>query len=64
MKDILKANNIAENWQQKPAEETDAIHEVVGEQLRNLSFDILGRKTDSRTVHGLLIINGKKVIKR
>lgn len=60
MKDPVKANNIAANWQLSQA---TAIHDPVppGRQSGK-AYDLQGREINPHSARGLIIINGYKII--
>jgi hypothetical protein len=65
LSDIMKANNIASNWIQKQNEVVDDIDNVFeSDNVQNSSYDLLGRPVNAKSVHGVIIINGKKVLKK
>ncbi len=65
LKDVVKANNIAANWMQKPEEVIDNV-DVPWQTGLNAqrAYDLQGRQVNPKSVRGLLIINGKKVLRK
>ena len=59
MKDPVKANNIAANWQ---VNQTTAIHHTIStDRQTGKAYDLQGREISPRSARGLIIINGIKV---
>jgi len=65
LKNKLMANNIASNWIQKPSKVIDAISnpvETVSTPQR--AYDLHGRQILVNSTRGVIIIDGKKVLKK
>lgn len=62
IKDILKANNLPSNWQLLPATNINSIEK--DNTSANKYYDIQGRSVNPNSTNGLIIINGKKILKR
>lgn len=62
LKNLLKANHIASNWQQKPSADEDALPGV-SQLLQDIKhvYDLQGRPASVKSHKGILIIGGKKV---
>jgi len=64
LNNALKANHIATNWSQKPADDNDGIDVIWhAENGLHKAFDMLGRPRDVKTAGGLMIVDGKKLLK-
>ena len=65
LKDVLKANHIGANWQQKPKGVIDGIDEVLPiDGISQRAYDIQGRQVYVKSARGLVIIGGKKLLKK
>lgn len=65
LKNPLKANHIASNWQQKSAGIADGIEELLhANKLPKQGYDLQGRKVNVTSAHGFIIVGGKKVLKK
>ncbi len=65
LKNVLKANNIASNWTQKTKEATGHTDELLHtESVAQRAYDLQGRQVDAWKADGLIIIGGKKILKK
>ncbi len=65
LKNPLKANNIAYNWSQKPKEGTDAMAKVWNAaNIPSRVYTLHGRPANAKSVRGLIIVDGKKVLRK
>ncbi len=65
LKDELKANHIAVNWKHKPREESDGIVELpCDEDSPKRAYDLMGRLVSVESAKGLIIVGGKKWLRR
>lgn len=61
--DVLKANHLGANWQLKTLPEADAIKDIIGRGGEGKAYDLQGRAIDGKSARGLIIIDGRKVIR-
>lgn len=61
LKNVLKDNHIAANWQQKPNEGADRMEEMTHQiNLPHQAFDLQGRPVSVKSARGHILIQGKK----
>jgi len=61
----MKANHLATNWQVKQAEWTNAISDIMDiARKHGQAYDLQGRRINANSARGIIIIDGKKVMKQ